>query len=88
MHHLDNQIGAEAGVYFAFAGRQFDIGETVFTVPELSGDQFLKKRVLRSGCYRDVAAIGQGDHAQRIFQPLLRADVAGHDGNGADVEFR
>ncbi len=86
--HLDNEVGPEAGVGFAFRGRQVDVGKAVCAVPELRGDEFLEKRMLRSACDGDVAATGQGSQLQRVFQPLFGVDVTGDDGNGAHIEFR
>src|SRR5215813_1156334 len=45
MDELDDEIGAVARVHFAFAGGEFDIGEAVLAVPELGGDELLKKRL-------------------------------------------
>jgi len=88
VHHLDNQVRTIPRIDFAFAGLQFDIREPVLTVPELRRDQLLKERMLGSSGDRNIAAIGQLDHAQRILQPLLGGYVAGHDGDGADIQLR
>ena len=57
-------------------------------MPELGGNQFLKERMLGSGGHGNVAAVGERNHAQSIFQSLLCGDVAGNDSDGAHVEFR
>src|SRR5882724_4880590 len=85
---LDDQIGAEARVHLALAGRQLDIGEAVFPVPELGGDELLEERMLCAGSYGDFAAIGERNHAEGVFQTLLGGGVAGNDGDGADVQLR
>jgi len=87
VHQFDDEVGAPAGVDFAFAGREVDIGEAVPAVPELGGDQLLKERMLSAGGDGDVTAIGQGDHAQGVIETLLGSDVSGDDGDRADVEF-
>ena len=87
VHQLDDEIGTEAGVDLALAGRQFDVGQAVLAVPELGGDQLLKERMLCSGGDGDIAAVRERDHAQGIFEAHFRGDVAGHDRDGADVEF-
>lgn len=87
MHKLDDEIGAKARINFALAGRQLDICKTVLAVPELGGDQLLKERVLGSGSDRNVAAVGEREHAEGVVQALGRDDVSGDHGNGADVEL-
>ena len=88
VHHFDDQVWAIPRIDFALAGRQIDIREAVLTVPELRRGQLLKERMLGSSGDRNIAAIGQRNHAQRILQPLLGGYVAGHDGDGADVQLR
>ena len=42
VNHLNDQVGAEARIGFAFAGRQLDVRQTVGAMPEFGGDQLLK----------------------------------------------
>src|SRR5882672_11223549 len=84
---FDDQVGAEARVHFALAGRQLDVGEAVFPVPELGGDKFLEERMLCAGSDGNVATIGERNHAEGVFQALLGGGVAGDDGDGADVQL-
>ncbi len=88
MHQLDYEIRPKTRIYLAFAGRQFDIRQTIFAVPELGRDQFLKERMLRAGCHWDVTTVGQGNHAQRILQALTGRHISRDDGDGAHVQFR
>ena len=57
-------------------------------MPEFRGDQLLKQWVLRAAGNGNVAAVGEGNHAQCIFQALTCSHVPGDYGDGADVEFR
>ncbi len=59
MHHLNDEVGPEVRIHFTFAGRQFDIRQTILAVPELGGDEFLKERMLRSRRDWNVAPVGQ-----------------------------
>ena len=85
VHHLDDQIRAKARVDFAFARRQFDIGQSVLAMPEFGRDQLLKKRMLRSGGNWNIAAVSQRQHSQRILQTLFRRHIARHNREGAHV---
>ncbi len=88
VNHLDDQVGTEARVGFAFAGGQLDVGEAVRAVPEFGGDQLLKQRMLGAAGDGNVAAIGEGGELQGVFQALLRGHIAGDDGESADIQFR
>ncbi len=88
MHQLDYEIRPKTRIYLAFAGRQFDIRQTIFAVPELRSDQFLKKRMLGAGSDWDVTTIGQSDHAQRVLQALTCRHISGDHGDSAHVQFR
>ena len=88
MHQLDYEIRPKTRIYLAFAGRQFDIRQTIFAVPELSRDQFLKQWMLRSGCDWDVTAMDKRDHPQRVLQALTCGHVSGNYRNRAHVQFR
>ncbi len=78
MHHLDDEIGAEARIRLAFRRRQLHSGEAVLAVPELRGDQLLVERVLRPRRNRDIAASRQGHDLERVLQALCRLHIAGH----------
>ena len=56
-------------------------------MPELGGNEFLKERMLRATGDRNVAAIGKRNHAQSVLEALFGGDVAGNDGNGADIQL-
>src|ERR1700676_2405600 len=88
VNHFYDQVGAPAGVGFAFAGRKLNVGQAVFTVPELGGDELLKEGVLRASGDQHVATVGKRDHAKRVFQTLRSGDVAGNYGEGKNVQFR
>ena len=88
MNHFNDQVGGPARIEFAFAGREIDIAQAVFAVPELRGDQLLEKRMLRSGGDGNVATIRERDELHGVFETLRGSDVSGDDGEGADVEFR
>ena len=84
---LDDEVGTEAGVDLALAGRKLDVGQAVLAVPQLSRDQLLKQRVLCSRGDGDIAAVCERHHPQRILQAHFGGDVARHNGDGADIEF-
>ncbi len=88
VHHLDDEVRSEVRIHFAFAGRQFDIRQTILAMPELSGDELLKKRMLRARRDRNVATVGQRNHPQRILQALTCSHVSRDHGDGAHVQFR
>ena len=87
VHHLDDEVRPEARIHFAFAGRQFDVGQTILAVPELGRDELLKERMLRPGGDRNVAAVGERNHPQRILQALTGGHVSGDHGDGAHIQF-
>lgn len=87
VHQFDDKVGAPAGVDFAFAGREVDIGEAVPAMPELGGDQLLKEGMLCAGGDGDVTAIGQGNQTQGVIETLCASDVSRDDGDRADVEL-
>ncbi len=88
VHHLDDEVRPEVRIHFAFAGRQFDIRQTILAMPELGRDQFLKEGMLRSGGDWNVATVGERNHPQRILQALTCSHVSRDDRDGAHVQFR
>ena len=86
--HLDDEVWAKMRIHFALAGRQFDIRQTILAMPELSRDELLEERMLRSGSDGNIAPVGERYHAQRILQPLTGRDVSRDNSDGAHVEFR
>ena len=88
VHQLNNEIRAITRVNFAFAGREFDIRQPILTVPELCCDQLLKERMLRSGCDRNVAAVGERHQAQSILQALNGGHISRNHGDGTNIQLR
>jgi hypothetical protein len=56
-------------------------------VPELRGDQLLKKWMLGSGGDGNLAAVGQRYHAERIVEALGCSYVSRNYGDAADIEL-
>ena len=88
VNHFNNEVGTEAGVGFAFRGRQLNICQPILAVPELSRDQLLIQRMLCPSRHQNVAASGQGDDLQSIFQTLRRGHIARHHGERLNFELR
>jgi hypothetical protein len=84
---LDDEIGGEARVGMAAAGRKLDIGEAVAAIPEPGGDEFPEKRMERARGDGNVAAAGEGGELEGVFEALAGGDVAGDDGDGLNLEF-
>src|ERR1700691_4781619 len=88
VNHLNDQVGAEAGIGLALARWQVYVGQTIGAVPEFGGDQLLKQGMLRAAGDRYVAAIGERCELQSVFQALLRGHITGDNGESAHIEFR
>jgi hypothetical protein len=84
---LDDEVGPVTRVDFAFAGGKLDIGEAIFAMPEFSGDELLKKRLLGASGDGNVATIGERNHTKRVLKALFGGDIAGNYGNGANIEL-
>src|SRR5262249_34567465 len=56
-------------------------------VPKLSGDEFLKERMLRATGDGNVATIGERNHAEGILKALLGGYVPGNNSDGANVKL-
>jgi hypothetical protein len=57
-------------------------------VPELSGNELLKQRMLGAASDRDVAAVGQGNESEGVLETLRRGHVSGDYRDGANLELR
>ena len=88
VNQLNDEIGPKARINFALARRKFHVAQAVFAVPELRRDQLLEKWMTRTRTHRDVTAVRQRHHAQRILEAHLHRHIARHDSDGADIQFR
>src|SRR5690242_11325782 len=87
VYQLDDEVRSKARIDFAFAGWQFDVRQAILSMPELSGDEFLKQWMLRPRRNWNVTTIRERNHPQRILEPLYRRHIAGNDRDGAHVQL-
>jgi hypothetical protein len=87
VNKVNDEIRAEATVALAFTRRSFSAAEAVRSVPIASGDQTLKKRMLGAFCYRNVAAIYEGQNSQGVIVAHVSRNIAGDDADPFHIDF-
>src|SRR5262249_10115537 len=63
------------------------IGEAVLAVPELGGDELLKKRLQSTTGDGNITTVGERNHAESVFEALFGGDIAGNDGDSANIQL-